>query len=103
MRGAEQGAELAAEHRLVRQRRRERAKRSPEQLLAAREGRALKDDAPVEEQRAGDLDPERPVEIAGEELRRHRRSQVVGDDEYGTIAAGPRDELLAQVRLPSNA
>src|SRR6185503_18992320 len=44
---------------------------------------------------------ERPVDVAREELCRHRRPHVVGDDEHRSAAQVPLHEVLGQVRLPS--
>ena len=59
--------------------RQQRPDAAAQQLLPEGQARPLDDHAAVEEQRARQLDAQLAVDVAGEQLGRHRGAHVVGD------------------------
>ena len=67
--------------------------------LADRRLRQVQQHAAVEEQRAGQVDPELAAQVAGHQLGRDRGPHVVADDEDRRRACPP-DQLLGGVGVP---
>ena len=99
--GREHLAELAAKERLGGEPREDAAEAAAQQPLAERQARPVEDDAAVEQQGAAQIEPEPALEVAGEQLGRHRGAHVMRDDERRPV--GGRGERLDQVRLPEEA
>ena len=99
----EDRAELVPEDALAGEPGGERAERAAQQLLRGRRAGPLEHDAAVEEEHAGELEPEPALEVPRHQLGRDRRAHVVGDDEDGLIGGRAPDQLLGEVGLPEEA